>query len=424
MSKRLDSADRESAKHASSQDRSPLAMPLKRLASWLRSALDGRAPESGVAQALPGALRFETLEPRLLLSADTGLANLSADAALSLNLTQGDDVVLVQEVGSAGDGGVIVDVSLGAFTERYGSVGVGVRSILADGLGGDDTFRFHFVSVPTLVFGGEGADMLIGPSSDARWEISGQDSGVVDSVRFAGVENLLGAADNQDQFVFAAGGRLSGSVAGGDRGFDTVVLDGRYDAVAYEVSGADSGNIVRDGDNLLFTGMEPVQFTQAAGSFTYRGTVFNDTITLRDIADVTGSTGSIHMEIFGTGETVQFANPTESLTIEAGWGSDTISVHSLDSAFAGDLLVYGNAAGAPPVVWDLGVDSISFANDIDTKGGYLEAFAEHIGVAAGVTLSTRDASGEANDIVFRARRFGSAELENLSPVLGTNRQTT
>jgi hypothetical protein len=129
MSKRLDAADRELAKHVSSQDRSdqrrPRAMPLKRLASWLRSALDGRAQEGGVAQALPGALRFETLEPRLLLSADTGLAKLSADAALSLNLTQGDDVALVQEVASAGDGGVIVDVSLGAFTERYGSHGDG-----------------------------------------------------------------------------------------------------------------------------------------------------------------------------------------------------------------------------------------------------------------------------------------------------------
>jgi hypothetical protein len=170
--------------------------------------------------------------------------------------------------------------------------------------------------------------------------------------------------------------------------------------------------------------MEPVQFSQAAGSFTYRGTIFNDSITLRDIVDITGGAGPINMEIFGTGETVQFANPTGSLTIEAGWGSDTISVHSLDSAFAGDLLVYGNAAGAPPVVWDLGVDSITFANDIDTNGGYLEAFAEHISVAAGVTLSTRDTSGEADDIVFRARRFGSAELENLSPVLGTNRQVS
>jgi hypothetical protein len=78
--------------------------------------------------------------------------------------------------------------------------------------------------------------------------------------------------------------------------------------------------------------------------------------------------------------------------------------------------------GAPPVVWDLGVDSVTFSGDVDTDGGYLEVFAENITVDAGATLSTRAAVGGAADIVLRARRFGSADLENLSPVLGTSRQ--
>ena len=39
------------------------------------------------------------------------------------------------------------------------------------------------------------------------------------------------------------------------------------------------------------------------------------------------------MEIAGTGELVQFANPTESLTIKGLHGDDTITVQSVDARF-------------------------------------------------------------------------------------------
>lgn len=164
-------------------------------------------------------------------------------------------------------------------------------------------------------------------------------------------------------------------VAGGDAGFETVVLTGKYDAVGYEVSGQTSGVIRLDAQAVTFDGMEPVQFTQDGGTFTYKGTAGDDTI---NIHKVVGGDGTVQMEISGTGETVQFANPSEALVVEAGDGADTITVQSLHADFAADLKVYGRDGEAPHLVNDHDYDSVKFAGSISTNGGYLEAFAESI----------------------------------------------
>src|SRR5262249_49491765 len=159
---------------------------------------------------------------------------------------------------------------------------------------------------------------LTGPTLDTTWHVTGPDAGDLRGpsfLRFGGVENLTGGAGNRDTFVFTQGGALSGTVEGGAGGYDTVVLTGAYGAVGYELTGPQAGNILPDGRLLRYGGMEPIQFTQSQGAFTYTGTIGNDTISLHDTG---GSDGM--MEISGTGETVQFVNPTKSLTIKGGGG--------------------------------------------------------------------------------------------------------
>lgn len=268
--------------------------PLRRLVHWIRGAL--HRSEAATARSARRRFDLETIEPRMLLSADPFMASVGADALLQVSLGDGDDALLVRQTGFASDGGVIVDLSMGASAQTFGSNVLGIRSILVDGLAGNDSFRFLDVTVPTLLHGGLGDDTLLGPADDARWDITGPDSGLVGFVRFEGVENLHGAADNDDTFVFHDDGLLSGTVAGGDAGFDTVVLDGHYEAVSYAVDGADSGNIGLDGAQLRFTGMEPVYFSQAVADFVFDGSIFNDAVTLRDSADELGT----HMEIAGT----------------------------------------------------------------------------------------------------------------------------
>jgi len=108
---------------------------------------------------------FEALENRLLLSADP-LASLASDGLLSVDLTDGDDQVVVQQVGDAAGGGTILDLTRGAITERYGADGAGVSEISLLGRGGNDTFRFLGVTIATRVDGGAGDDAIYGGNDD------------------------------------------------------------------------------------------------------------------------------------------------------------------------------------------------------------------------------------------------------------------
>ena len=93
-------------------------------------------------------------------------------------------------------------------------------------------------------------------TDDTSWEISAADAGKMvfggSEIAFSGIENLEGAADNEDTFTVTEGGSLSGVMDGGAAGFDTLVLNGgSYDTVVYTVTGPTSGTIDRDGDTAL-----------------------------------------------------------------------------------------------------------------------------------------------------------------------------
>ena len=118
-----------------------------------------------------------------------------------------------------------------------------------------------------------------------------------------------------------------------------------------------------------------------------------------------------------------FLNPTESLIIEGREGTDTIRVESLDAQFAAKLSIYGNrveTSGAPVVVDDPYVDTVTFTGSIDTGGGTLEVWADRVSVGEDVSISVGDGW-----ITFRVRLYGIATLENLTPVaFVSNRQVS
>ena len=217
---------------------------------------------------------------------------------------------------------------------------------------------------------GSGEDTLIGPAGDTTWNVSGPGSGEVAGIAFRGLENLTGAVGNQDRFVFADGGGLSGVLEGGDGGFDTVVLDAAYDAVAYAVTGPDSGILELDGVPLVFAGMEPILLTQMAGVIRHLGTSGNDVITVRDVTDqpIDGPGGSgpiVQMEIDlgGGGETLQFANPSSALIIAASEGDDGITIESVDPSFSAELILeFGNDWGNDTLVDSVGGHRLDFTS--------------------------------------------------------------
>ena len=76
------------------------------------------------------------------------------------------------------------------------------------------------------MIGGQGTtDLLVGPDVDAEWHITGENSGTVLGITFSSFENLTGSANNEDAFIFRAGGSLTGLLDGGVGGLDSFAIE-------------------------------------------------------------------------------------------------------------------------------------------------------------------------------------------------------
>src|SRR5262245_9750039 len=140
-------------------------------------------------------LLVELLEDRL---APASLEYLAADnTPLTLRLSEPNQ--LLQIVNTQAPTQVLASQPLAAIPA--------VR-IAGNGL---DTQLTVDASVPALAdgidfVGGAGTNTLIGPARDVTWTVTGDGEGHLGDagfLRFRGVDNLTGAADNQDTFVFS-----------------------------------------------------------------------------------------------------------------------------------------------------------------------------------------------------------------------------
>ena len=189
-----------------------------------------------------------------------------------------------------------------------------------------DTSNLHEILPAGIQFAGnQGDDTLRGADVNTDWTITGQDRGHLGAdglLQFLSVERLVGGADNQDTFVLAPGGSLSGGLEGGPAGYDTLVIDGgSFTDVAYRATGPDSGVIELDGNILRYAGLEPIGDNSDAENRVLTAPGTNDTITVSD-----GPSDNIRVEAdLGTFETHDYAQPTRSLMIDAGGGNDTIN---------------------------------------------------------------------------------------------------
>src|SRR5690606_26351413 len=126
---------------------------------------------------------FESLEQRLLLSADP-LASVSSEGLLHAQFGDDADRVTVRQVSTAAGGGVIVDLTAGALTQRYGGDGAGIMAVELRGGGGDDSFELIGLSVGATVAGEGGLDSLFGEAANSEWFINGLDAGSIGMATF------------------------------------------------------------------------------------------------------------------------------------------------------------------------------------------------------------------------------------------------
>jgi Ca2+-binding RTX toxin-like protein len=270
---------------------------------------------------------FEPLEPRVLLSADLKVAMGEGPNDLTLRL---DDVTQELQVVNNADQSVVQSQLLA----DTGAVII-EGSDLSDKLTVDLGTPFSVPIYYSDAYEGDN-DALSVTGADSTWNIIGKDSGHVGDIEFSGIENLLGAADNEDTFVFDAAGSISGVVDGGAGGYDSLILaDGTFNVVTFTVVDGDTGTVDRDGNVFTFTGLEPAIDNTAGDKV-----VTDPTSGAADIT-ISGSGGGITVSAPTFPESFVFTIPG-TVTVNAGPGDDTITIQSLGT-YANTLTVNGQA---------------------------------------------------------------------------------
>jgi hypothetical protein len=133
-------------------------------------------------------------------------------ANLVVDLTSGNDVVVVNQISGADNGGIVVDLTVNGNTTRYGDSVDGVLGIEINGLAGDDSFTLmQTLAAPLTIDGGLDNDTIIGPDELVSWTIDGPNSGSgTGDLLFSGVENIIGGTEN-DEFNVSDTGTLQRS---------------------------------------------------------------------------------------------------------------------------------------------------------------------------------------------------------------------
>ncbi|PLX89360.1 MAG: hypothetical protein C0619_11445, partial [Desulfuromonas sp.] len=338
---------------------------------------------------------FEPLEPRLLLSADLFFAGAAAlDLTLQLDdadssvlqlIDNTDSSVLIEQALSETSG---VTIMGSADPDRL-VVDLDAPLLLENGINFIDTTS------------GDG-DTLVGPNFDSTWNVDGQDTGDVEGIEFSGIENLTGAAGNEDTFVFAPGGGLSGQLEGGDGGFDSISLEGSYQQVESLPSGPDSGDIVFDGQSLTYSGFEPIGLSTVQDAVI---TINQEPYTLfnsgEDIRIYESSPGTLTVEsTTGEFEDHDFSLSTlETLRINLGIGDDTIIIDNIGSHADAPAISIFDGGGKDTLIRrddvtlanvSLGVDASN--NEVEQESAtfsYVQSFLQNSGVIfSGATIVT------------------------------------
>ncbi|MEX0958007.1 MAG: LEPR-XLL domain-containing protein [Burkholderiales bacterium] len=329
------------------------------LANWIRRRSQSRKTSRSrqwAPAARRTAARFEALEPRILLSAD--LSYMAGAGVLDATLRIVDD---------GGPTLQLVDTLTDAELARATLSGKSGFEASITGGAGDDTLQIDFglaesfadlfdTSDLRLSFdGGGGNDTLISDTEHGAWRIDGADAGSLSGraeIAFADVENLVGAADNEDTFIFEPDGVLSGGIDGGVGGFDTLVIDGgSYASAIFTASGPDSGTIDLDGNLIRYAGLEPLLLSAGTDELVIDATLFGDDLVLgRDPSDDTRWRLGDRDGLFPTMEEVIFDAPATSLTIRLGGGSDVLTINEFATGLGTSLTVLGGAGNDTVIV--------------------------------------------------------------------------
>lgn len=239
-----------------------------------------------------------------------------------------------------------------------------------------------------------GAVTLVRDGALLRARQTGTMTDVVPAATFSNVTDVSVQARNgmADELTvdFSGGDPLPASGlsfnGGSGLGIDTLVLTGgSATSVGHTLLTASSGSVAVDGTLISYSEIEPISDSLDANdrSFTYGSGA--DSVTF---SDGTPGDNRSRLEAPGTGETVDFRNPSGTLTILLGDGDDVFRTPSTDSMLTATVSVLGGA-GAD----DLTAEGFMAGGlTIDGEGG-----ADNVGGSPGNDLLL---GGDDNDTFF------------------------
>ena len=173
---------------------------------------------------------------------------------------------------------------------------------------------------------------------------------------------------------------------------------------------------------ISYSGLEPVSDNLSATDRVFTFTGGSETITLFDIL------GGPAMAIDSTlGEVVTFNSPTNSLTIDAGTGNDTININGVDIvSFTASLVIHG---GTGDDTVNLNTDITFTANrnlDVDLQNDDPTPGTDQIAVAANANYLL---SGTGSALLAASRGISLASASSIVTVdgaltLAANQQAT
>ncbi|MDP7020183.1 MAG: hypothetical protein QGG36_30580, partial [Pirellulaceae bacterium] len=156
-----------------------------------------------------------------------------------------------------------------------------------------------------------------------------------------------------------------------ETGGDTMVLTGgaNFTNATFnfnDVSGGDehNGTIALTGNQTItYTGLEPITSTVSATNVTLDYDTSAQTITVAD----SGSAGQTKVSANANAEVITFANPSGSLTINAGdTNNDTITVNGFGSGVAAHVKLNGEGGAADVVNWNTATTVGGLTSNVET----------------------------------------------------------
>ncbi|WP_145362915.1 choice-of-anchor Q domain-containing protein [Stratiformator vulcanicus] len=186
-----------------------------------------------------------------------------------------------------------------------------------------------------------------------------------------GIDSTLTVDFDGDTDVFKNGLTFNGGTGGND---ELVLTNGNFTTTTYNATNANDGNIVLDDgtttSTITYTGLEPISNTGTATDIIFNLTGSTDTAVLEDFG--TANDGQMRLRDAGTApgtfEDVVF-NVTggTSLTINLGDGDDSLTVVSVDDAFALAFEVNGDG-GDDDIIVDAALTTGLTSIDLTAEG--------------------------------------------------------